>query len=126
MASHRDGPASPVTAKGGRLIGRQPTPPSGANIVVRAHREACLDLADRIGLTHSVIHSTGLLVYWVLGRGRAIITGRVSAVLGSLELAHPTVPDRRCTLQTATLWRACSTGPPNPCQPLDRCTPSRG
>ncbi|GAA2646790.1 helix-turn-helix domain-containing protein [Streptomyces vastus] len=117
MASHHDGPAPLVTAKDGRLIcvsagnnaaacehfaeqvhrsaARHPRiaisrPQPGVNGVARSYREACetLDLAERLGLPHPVIHSSDLLVYQVLGRDRAAITDLVATVLGGLEQAR--------------------------------------
>ncbi|MCX4862214.1 helix-turn-helix domain-containing protein [Streptomyces canus] len=117
MTSHHEGPAPLVTAKDGRLIcvsagdsatacehfaeqvhrsaARNPRiaisrPRPGANGVVRSYREACetLDLGGRLGLQRSVIHSTDLLVYQVLGRDQAAITDLVATVLGGLKQAR--------------------------------------
>ncbi|MFE9649136.1 PucR family transcriptional regulator [Streptomyces sp. NPDC006365] len=117
MASYRDGPGCLVAAKDGLLIcvsagndgaacehfaaavrrstARHPQivisrPRPGANGVVRSYHEAreSLDLADRLGVPHTVIHASDLLVFQVLGRDQAAITDLVATVLGGLEQAR--------------------------------------
>lgn len=65
-------------------------PHSGAAGVVRSYEEAlsALDLADRLGLTASVLNSADLLVFPVLMRDRAAMSDLVRTVLGPLVHAR--------------------------------------
>ncbi len=65
-------------------------PHSGAVGVVRSYEEAlsALDLADRLGLTATVLNSADLLVFPVLLRDRAAMADLVRTVLGPLAEAR--------------------------------------
>lgn len=75
-------------ASGGRVAISRPH--SGAVGVVRSYEEAlsALDLADRLGLTASVLNSADLLVFPVLMRDRAAMSDLVRTVLGPLTGAR--------------------------------------
>ncbi|WP_079277592.1 PucR family transcriptional regulator [Streptomyces sp. CB03234] len=82
-------------AAGHRIaVSRQPSavsrPRLGAGGIVRRYQEArsTLDLADRLDLAGPLVDASGLLVFQVLGRDRAAITGLVATVLGGPERAR--------------------------------------